>query len=118
MPSISSGLSLIGLDKKGAPYPNPPIEFPDPTDNYGYKVTLDNKLRPIIIPGDSRPKSLPGPCKCKTCIKKTCVCCHAHLACSKFCKCSTGRDTANSDNLCKNPLNKISTGKNTQKKRD
>ena len=98
--------------------PNPPNEFPDPTDNYGYKVTLDNKLRPIIIPGDSRPKGLPDPCKCKTCVKKTCVCHQAQLACSKFCKCSTGRDTANSDNLCKNPLNKVSTGKNTQKKRD
>ena len=84
--------------------PAPPSIYVDPTSDFGYKLPQDGKLVPIIIPGESRPSNLPEPCKCKNCVKSACVCYQARLACSKFCKCSTG--VANSDNLCKNPYPK------------
>lgn len=82
--------------------PEPLFICPSPTENYGYKLTEDNRLLPIIIRGDCRPSNLPAPCKCVTCVKSTCVCRQARLGCSKFCKCDVSKT---SSKPCQNPYN-------------
>mgnify|MGYP001315713102 CR=1 FL=1 len=41
--------------------PEPPIAYPGPTDNHGYKLTHDTRILPIIVKGDARPSDLPPP---------------------------------------------------------
>ena len=59
----------------------------DPLE-YGYKKKQFG-LRPLLAaqPIMIRPPDLPEACKCKTCVRKTCICQKNGLSCVSYCNC-------------------------------
>ena len=69
-------------------------------DNYGYELTEDDMLVPIITTEDVIPCDFPAPCSCLKCARKKNVCpCHVKLtSCCKFCKCDASSSCNNTFN--------------------
>lgn len=73
-------------------------EFPklDPSE-FGYIWSdTDNVYYPVLAAEPFRPRDLPDPCKCTTCIKKTCRCRLNNFKCVPYCSCNPAK--------CKNVL--------------
>ena len=72
-------------------------QFTDPTD-HGFSYDEGSSLLiPTLSTVASKPADVPEPCSnCRTCVKVTCRCRQAGVACSDFCSCSEGTG-------CKNP---------------
>lgn len=70
----------------------------DPQD-YGYTSHLsENLILPKLDEDEIKPLDIPEPCKCTTCVKRTCSCKVAEIPCSVFCGCSDHEDKG-----CRNP---------------
>jgi hypothetical protein len=51
----------------------------------------------IAMTQEEVPKDLHGPCKCKKCARKTCLCIKNNIKCCNFCSCGNGTE-------CRNPM--------------
>jgi hypothetical protein len=55
---------------------------------------FDNSFAPTWFSWPNRPLDIPLPCKCKSCVRRTCPCREKEISCSNYCKCVGS---------CKNP---------------
>lgn len=77
-----------------APHGNA-ADFMDPED-FGYtRCQNTGMLMPMFFEGPQKPLDICDPCKCKNCVKKTCICRVNGLPCNAYCHCY--------QNECKNP---------------
>ena len=70
------------------------------SQEYGYVFHLnENLIVPKFHDDVVKPHDVPEPCKCTTCVKRTCSCREEEISCSVFCGCADQEDKQ-----CKNPF--------------